>query len=120
MQFLFKIIILTLAIIITAALLPGVSVENNNIFTAIVAAVVISFLNSVLKPLLIILTIPITVFTLGFFLLVINAFIILLTDKLVDGFSVKSFWWALLFSVVLTFVNSLLESVQNKNNNEGI
>ena len=115
MNFLIKLIISTLAVIITAALLPGVEVQNDSVLIAIVVAAVLVFLNSILKPIMIILTIPITVVTLGLFLLVINAGIIMLTDKLVDGFSVRSFWWALLFSIVLSIVNSILTNIGRTN-----
>jgi putative membrane protein len=83
-----------LAIVLTSYLLPGVSVENY--WTALIVALVLSIANIIVKPVLIILTIPITFITLGLFLLVINALIILLVDYLVDGFVVDGFWWALL------------------------
>jgi putative membrane protein len=108
MNFLTKLMISTLAVGITAWLLPGVHIQNDSIFIAIIVAAVLAFLNSILKPILIFLTIPITFVTLGLFLLVINAFIIMLADKLVDGFSVSSFWTALLFSIVMSIVNSIL------------
>ena len=108
MNFLVKLLISTLAVIITAYLLPGVEVRNDSVLIAVIVAAVLAFLNSILKPILIFLTIPITVFSLGLFLLVINAFIIMLADKLVDGFSVRNFWWALLFSIVLSIVNGIL------------
>ena len=111
MNFIIKLLISTLAVLITAYLLPGVHVYNNNIFTAIVVATVLAFLNAVIKPLMVILTIPVTIVSFGLFLLVINAFIIIITDKLIDGFSVDGFWWALLFSIVLSIINSILESL---------
>jgi putative membrane protein len=94
-----------LAIVLTSYLLPGVSVENY--WTALIVALVLSIANIIVKPVLIILTIPITFITLGLFLLVINALIILLVDYLVDGFVVDGFWWALLFSLILSIFNSL-------------
>jgi putative membrane protein len=117
MNFLVKLLISTLAVIITAKLLPGIEIQNDSIAIALVVAAVLAFLNSILKPVLIFLTIPITFVTLGFFLLVINAFIIMLTDKLVDGFSVRSFWWALWFSIVLSIVNSILSGLGGANDN---
>ena len=109
MKLIIKIIISSLAVFFTAYLLPGVEVENY--FVAIVIAVVLSFLNYFVKPLLILFTIPVTIFTFGFFLLAINAFIILFAEYIVDGFHVKSFWWALLFSIVLSIVTSILEGL---------
>lgn len=101
-----NIIVTTLAVIITAWLLPGVKVDD--VMTAILVAVVLAFLNTVVKPILTILTIPITFFTLGLFLLVINAFMIILVTKLVDGFYVDGFWKALLFSLILSLTTSIL------------
>ena len=115
MNFIIQLIVSALAILISSYILPGVNVEN--ITTALLVAAVLAFLNAVLKPLMIFLTIPVTVITLGFFLLVINAAIILLTDKLIDGFHVRGFWWALIFSLLLPFVTSLLNGLQVKSKN---
>lgn len=95
-----------IAVLITQYLLPGVVVES--FVTAIVVAAMIAILNITVKPLLILLTIPITVFTLGLFLLVINALMILLAAEIVPGFAVNGFWWALLFGLILGLINSLL------------
>jgi putative membrane protein len=95
-----------LAIMITAYLLPGVVLKG--FVAALVVAVVLGFFNTILKPILIILTLPINILTLGLFTVVINAGLILLTSNLVDGFFVQSFWWALLFSVILSIVNAVL------------
>jgi len=105
MKWIAKLFANALAVIITAYLLPGVSVED--FMTALLVAVVLALLNSFLKPILIILTIPVTLLTFGLFLLVINAVIILLADDLIDAFHVNSFWWALLFSLVMSFFTSL-------------
>lgn len=118
MNFLIKLLISTLAVVITAKLLPGITIQDDSIVVALVVAAVLAFLNSILKPVLIFLTIPITFVTLGLFLLVINAFIIMLADKLVDGFSVRSFWWAILFSIVLSIVNSILSNLGGANNDQ--
>lgn len=114
MDFIIKLIISTLAVLISSYLLPGVEIQGNSFFTALIVAAVLSFLNAIVKPIMIVLTIPITIFTLGFFLLVINAVIILITSRLVDGFVVHGFWWALLFSFILSIVTSILESVKKK------
>lgn len=118
MNFIVSIIIRTLAVLITALLLPGVKIEGNNFFTALLVAVVLGFLNTVIKPILVILTIPITFLTLGLFMIVINAALILFTDYLVKDFKVESFGWAVLFSIILWFVNSILESFRSKEKNE--
>ena len=114
MNFIIQLIISTLAVLISAYLLPGVDIVDNNFFTALMVAAVLSFLNAIVKPIMVVLTIPITIVTLGFFLLAINAFMILLTAHLVDGFRVDGFWWALLFSFILSIVTSVLESVKKR------
>lgn len=116
MNFIIKIIISTLAVLITSYLLPGVQV--NGIVNALVVAVVLAFLNSVVKPILTLLTIPITFFTLGLFLLVINAGMILLAAKLISDFTVKGFWWALLFSLILSLTTSILNMLFGAKKNE--
>jgi len=92
--------------------LGGIDVDAFS--TSLIVALVLGLLNFFVKPFLVLLTLPITIFTLGLFYLVINALIILLCDKLVDGFSVASFWTALLFSIILSisqsFVYKLTES----------
>jgi putative membrane protein len=98
-----------LAVVLTAYLLPGVRVEHYGY--ALLAAILISVSNVLVKPILIILTIPITILTLGLFLLVINALIILLVDWLVPGFSVDGFWWALAFSLILSIFNSMFSDI---------
>ena len=100
-------------IIVTSIIAFGLSYVLNGIkfdsfWSAIIVAVVLAILNAVVKPLLFILTLPITLITLGLFLFVINAIIILLADELVDGFTVDGFWWALLFSFLLSVLSSLL------------
>ena len=114
MKFIIQLIISTLAVLIASYLLPGVEIVDNNFFTALIVAAVLSFLNAVVKPIMIILTIPITFLTLGLFLLVINALMILLAAKLVDNFRVDGFWWALLFSLILSLVTSILESIKKR------
>lgn len=106
MVFLLHWLIAAVAVIISAYLLPGVTVEG--FFAALVAALVLGLVNAFLRPVLLILTLPITIFTLGLFYLVINALLIMLTDAIVPGFDVRSFWWALLFGLVLSVINSVL------------
>jgi putative membrane protein len=98
-----------LAILVTAYVLPGVHVDN--LTTAFIAAVVLGVINAFIKPILIVLTLPINILTLGLFTLVINALLILLTAKLVPGFKVDGFLWAVLFSIVLFLVNSFLHKL---------
>ncbi|NJN42742.1 MAG: phage holin family protein [Flammeovirgaceae bacterium] len=105
MNALIRFLLSGLAVLLTAYLLPGVSVEHYGY--ALLVAVVLSLANIFVKPILIIFTIPITVVTLGLFLLVINAVIILLVDYFVPGFQVDGFWWALAFSLILSIFNSM-------------
>lgn len=106
MKLIFKIVLTALAVIVIANLLPGVFVAN---FTdALIVAVVLGILRVTVKPLLIFFTLPATIVTLGLFLLVINAVIILLADYFVDGFEVSGFWVALVFSLLLSFFQSLM------------
>lgn len=119
MKFLMKIVVSGFAVVISSYLLPGVTIDS--FLTALVVAFLIALLNVFLKPVLILLTIPITVFTLGLFLLVINAIIILIVSNLTNGFYVDGLWWALLFSIILSIVMSILESFNKpfeKNNYE--
>lgn len=113
MKFIAQLIVSALAVIITSMILPGVHVDN--VLTALIVAAVLAFLNAIVKPVLVILTIPITVITLGLFLLVINALLILLAAKIVDGFHVDGFWIALLFSLVLSLVSSVFNALSGKN-----
>lgn len=107
MNFLLKMIVTAFAVVIGSYLLPGVAVAD--FLTAIIVAFVLGILNALLKPILVILTIPVTVLTLGLFLLVINAFIIQLSAYFVRGFDVASFWYALLFSIILSLITWILE-----------
>lgn len=109
MSSLVQLLINAIAVFITGYILPGVRL--NDFVTAVVVAVVLGVINLFIKPVLIFLTLPVTVLTLGLFILVINAVVILIVDALVPGFEVSNFWWALLFSLVLTIVNSFLNSL---------
>ena len=108
MNLIIRLLLNALAVFILAYVLNGVSVDGY--MGAIIVAIVLSILNLLVKPVLVILTLPVTILTLGLFLLVINALIILLADKLIDGFNVSSFWTAILFSILLSILQSLLQS----------
>jgi putative membrane protein len=109
MKMIFRILLSALAVVILAKLLSGIFVDSY--ITAIIVAIVLSLLNFIVKPILVIFTLPVTILTLGLFLLIINAIIILLADSLVTGFEVKNIWWALLFSLLLSFFQSILFSM---------
>ena len=115
MNLLVRLIIATLAVLITDLLLPGVSLGDmgttNGLITALLVAAVLGLLNSIVRPILIFLTLPVTLVTLGLFILVINAAMVLLADRLIDGFTVNGFWWALAFSVVQWLVQGFLNTL---------
>lgn len=106
LQFLAKLVIGAFAVMIASMVIPGVHIPN--FITGLVVTAVLTLLNLVVKPLLVLLTIPVTVFSFGLFLLVINAIIILLAAELVPTFEVAGFWQAVLFSLVFSFVHALL------------
>jgi putative membrane protein len=106
MKTLIHFIVSAIAILITAYILPGVHVSG--IFVALVLAVVLGIINAVLRPILIFLTLPLTILSLGLFVLVINGLLIILATYIVPGFVVDSFWWALLFGIVLAVVSWVL------------
>ncbi|QBA63357.1 phage holin family protein [Muriicola soli] len=109
MKLIVRVLLSALAVVLLANLLGGVQVDS--FVTAIIVAVVLSLLNFIVKPILVIFTLPVTILTFGLFLLIINAVIILLADQLVSGFSVDNIWWALLFSLLLSFLQSVFFSV---------
>jgi putative membrane protein len=106
MSYLIHWLLYAIAIIITAYLLPGVRLSG--VGAALIAALVLGLINTFIKPVLMILTLPINILTLGLLTFVINALLILLTSAVVPGFVVTGFWWALIFSLVLSVVNYLL------------
>jgi putative membrane protein len=106
MHILLRWLINALAIMVAAYLLPGVFVSS--LWVALVVAVVLGLLNVFMKPLLILLTLPVTVLSLGLFVFVINAVLVLLVGQIVPGFFVSGFWSALLFSLVLSLLHSFL------------
>ena len=112
MNYIFKILLTAVAVLVLANILPGVEVDNYS--TAIWVAFVIGLLFSILKPVLVILTLPVTIITLGLFLFVINAALILLANNWISGFSVSGFWTALLFSILLSFFESFLYKIIEK------
>ena len=108
MKIILKMLLTAIAVVILAQILPGVQVDGYT--SAIIVAIVLGLLRIFIRPLIILFTLPITIMTLGLFLFVINAIIILLADKLIDGFAVSGFWYALLFSLLLSFFQSILYS----------
>ncbi len=115
MNFIIKLFLNAIAVVIVAYMLPGVHLVD--FWQAVLLAAVLSLLNVSVKPLLIFLTIPATIFSLGLFLLVINALIIEIAAWILKpGFTVDSFWWALVFSILLSIVNGIFERLTIKSN----
>ena len=112
MNYILKILLTAVAVLVIAYVLPGVNVDDYG--TAIWVAFIVGILFSILKPILVILTLPVTILTLGLFLFVINAAMILLVNNWVDGFSVSGFWTALLFSILLSLFESVLHKLIEK------
>ena len=106
MKTLIHFLVSALAILITAYILPGAHVDG--LVSALVLAVILAAINMFVKPVLLVLTLPITVMTLGLFMFVLNALLIMLAGAIVPGFSVDGFWSALLFSIILVIVNAIL------------
>ncbi len=102
-------LVTTLAVLIAAYLLPGVAVKN--FVAGLLTALVLGLINAILRPVLVVLTLPLTVVTLGLFIFVINALLVLLTSAIVPGFEVRSFGWALLFSLLFSIVSFVLHRI---------
>ncbi len=109
MKLLLKILVTTGLVLIIPYLIKGIKIDG--FMTALCVAIVLGLLNIFVKPIFVVLTLPFTIFTLGLFLLVINALIILICDTIVGGFSVNSFWTAVLFSIILSLSQSIIYKI---------
>ena len=109
MNIVVRILITAFIVLLLANFLGGVSVDGFG--TSIIVAIVLGLLNLIVKPLMVLFTLPVTLLTLGLFLFVINAVIILLCSELVGGFHVASFWTALLFSILLSVLQSVMSGL---------
>jgi len=112
MNFLLRILITALVAFGLAYVLKGVYVDT--FWTALVFALVLAVLNVLVKPVLIILTLPLTIITLGLFLFVVNTLVVLLASKFVDGFRIANFWWGLLFALLLAIITSVVFKEMDK------
>lgn len=108
MEALISVILSSVAVFVTGYILPGVHIKD--FWTALVVAVVLGFVNAFIRPILLILTLPISILTLGLFSLVIIAAMVLLVSAIVPGFHVDGFWWALVFAIVLAFINAFVHA----------
>ncbi len=113
MNFIIKLLLNAIAVVLTAYILPGVYLEN--FWYAIVLVALLSLLNASVKPVLVLLTIPATIVTLGLFLVFINAVIIEIAALILrPGFSVATFWQAIFFSILLSIINSIFDRLTLK------
>lgn len=109
MTLLLQILLNGIAVYLAAYLLPGINVDN--FVTAIIVGVVLGIVNTFIKPIIVLLTLPVTIVTLGIFILVINAVLVLLVAWIVPGFTVDNFWWALLFSIFVSLISGFFNIV---------
>lgn len=109
MNLLIKWLVMTVSILIGAYLLPGVVISG--FWAAFCLALLLGILNVLLKPILILITLPVNILTLGLFTFVINAFIILIASSVIKGFYVEGFWAAMLFSIVLSVISYVLNAL---------
>ena len=117
MNFLLRIVITAVVAYGLSAVLKGVHIAD--FLTALAFSLVLAILNALLKPILVILTLPITIFSFGLFLFVINAAIVVLAGNFINGFRVDSFGWALLFSLLLSILTSILYKDARKREQSG-
>lgn len=109
MLLLLKWLLMTLSVGIAAYLLPGITVSG--FFSALLVALFLGIINTLVRPLLILITLPITILTLGLFTFVINAVLVLLASRVIHGFEVRGFWTAMLFSIVLSIIQYILNRI---------
>lgn len=93
----------SVGIFIIGYLLPGVEIKT--FFTALWVAILLAVVNTLIKPVILILTLPLTILTLGLFILVINALMLMLVNAFAEGMKIRNFWWAVLFSLLLSLLN---------------
>lgn len=113
MKTLIHFVVSAIAILITAYVLPGVYVDG--LFAALVLAVILGVINTFIRPVLVVLTLPLSIVTLGLFVLVINALLVMLASYIVPGFAVAGFWYAFLFGIVLAIVSYVLQIFEREN-----
>jgi len=116
MNYILKILLSAIAVFVLANILSGISIQSYT--TAIIVAIVLGFLNTLVRPILIFFTIPLTIVTLGLFLFIINAIIVLIAGYFISGFTVASIGWALLFSILLSISQSILHKLLKDNKKE--
>jgi putative membrane protein len=109
MRFLLRLVVNTVAVFLAANLVPGIHVAGWG--TALLAGLILGFVNAVIKPILFVLTLPFTIVTLGLFIFVVNAICLALVAWLVPGFTISGFWTAMLGAIVISLVSWLLHAI---------
>lgn len=118
MKFLLHLLITALVAFGLARFLTGIHVDT--FWTALIFALLLAVLNVFVKPVLILLTLPLTIITLGLFLFVVNALVVLLASRFVRGFRIDNFWWGLLFAFLLALITSVVFREMDKEKKKGI
>jgi putative membrane protein len=112
MNLIIKILFSAIIAFVLSKILSGVHIDS--IVTALIFAVVLAALDAIVKPILVVLTLPVTIVTLGLFLFAINAIVILLAAKLIAGIKIDGFWWAMLFSIILSIFDTAVQKSMDK------
>jgi putative membrane protein len=112
MNIIIKILFSAIIAFVLSKILSGVHIDS--IVTALIFAVVLAALDAIVKPILVVLTLPVTIVTLGLFLFAINAIVILLAAKLMEGIKIDGFWWAMLFSIILSIFDTAVQKSIDK------
>jgi len=110
MKLLFRWGVIAVAVWLTALLLPGITLHGGFV-GALIVALVFGLINAIIKPIIKLLTCPLILLTLGLFIFVVNTLMLMLTDRLTDYLTVESFWWALLGSIIISLVTSVLDAI---------
>jgi putative membrane protein len=118
-NFVLRLIVNAIALAVTAALLPGIHIRDDSIGTLLIVAFIFGVVNAIIKPILIILSCPLVILTLGLFLLVVNGIMLLITDAIAGNrLEIDTFWWAVLGGLIMGFVGSILENALGLNEDE--
>ena len=118
-NFLLRLIINAAALAATAAILPGIHIQNDRIGTLLIVALIFGIVNAVLKPIFIIMSCPLIILTLGLFAIVINGIMLLITDAIAgDRFNIDGFWWAVLGGLIVGAIAGILENALGVNDKD--
>ena len=116
MNFIINLLVTAVSAFLLAQYIFPEQVHIDNFGAALIFSLIFGIVNAIIKPILVILTIPVSILTLGLFMFVINALMVMLAAYFVDGITIASFWWALGFSILLAIVSSVLGSLVGAKN----